>query len=216
MQFITYYPNNHLFCHSITPAGIPFAPTGSQGIIRMEQNPNLLLIFMLGAGLLLLLSGRRLVYGFVTLSGFLFGWLLVAQFAAEQPFWARLAAGAAMGVLFSYLLSHMFRLAVILASFPTLGGAMLILARVYHLPLPPNLTALGVFLLGGAIAALFTALAYDWALSLLSALCGAALILWAVTGHLPLPPLPASAGVAMLTLLGALVQMSNLRRSKVI
>lgn len=179
----------------------------------MEQGLNIWLFLMLGTGLLLLLSGRRLFYGFVTLSGFLFGWLLVAQFAAEQPFWARLAAGAVMGILFSYLLSHMFRLAVVLVSFPALGMAALILARVYHLPLPQNLTALGVFLLGGAIAALLVALAYDWALSLLSALCGAVLILWAVTGHLPLPPLPASIGVAVLTLFGTLVQAAGIKRN---
>lgn len=180
----------------------------------MEQGMNISPILMLGVGVLLLLSGRRLVSGFVTFSGFLFGWLLVAQFAAEQPFWARLAAGAVVGILFSYLLSHVFRLAIVLVSFPALGGTILILARVYQAPLPQNLTAVGVFLLAGALGALLIALTYDWALSALSALSGAVLILWAATGHLPLSPLPASVAVAVLTLFGTLVQISNPKRPK--
>jgi hypothetical protein len=134
------------------------------------------------AGIVLLVTGRRLFWLFVGLIGFISGINIAAGFFPGKPEWMILAIALMAGILGALLALFLQRLAIGLAGF--LAGAYIVV-RFLHVS---GLGTSGIdwlpFLIGGILGLLLMIVLFDWALIILSSLAGAGLITETVrVGH---------------------------------
>jgi hypothetical protein len=133
---------------------------------------NLMQLFTIGLGLILLLLGRRLFWLFVALVGFLLGMELTWVILGEQPKWVMLFIGLGTGLIGALLAVLVERVAFALAGF--YAGAYLALIGAQSFGVGGNTIIL--FAAGGLIGAVFAALIMDWVIIVLSCLAGAGAI----------------------------------------
>ncbi|GAB6906211.1 conserved membrane hypothetical protein [Desulfosarcina cetonica] len=164
--------------------------------------PHLLLPAMGGV---LLLMGRRLFWLFVGVCGFAVGIQAAPLLFGPQPFAVIWAIGLGCGILGALLALFAQQLAVVVGGF--LAGATLALNL---LPPAGAQTFPWVVLVCAVVGAVATFLLFDWALIVLSAMLGAALIVdgmglqWSV----------AVAIYLVLILIGVVVQAGWMRRHR--
>ena len=128
----------------------------------------------------LLFFGQRIYWLFVGIIGFFAGMNLATHWLTPQPEWLVLVIAVGAGLLGAVLAIFAQRLAVGLAGFFAGGHfALLLLPNLGYAT--SDRVALVVFVLVGIVAAILAVALFDWALIILSALIGAALIAnWAV------------------------------------
>ncbi len=168
----------------------------------------------LAVGVVVLLFGRRLFWLLVTAVGLLAGFAFAQHFFAQAQAWVALAVGVAAGLVAIAVVRFVQKLAVALAAFLVGGYAALWLVS--------NLAAMAVvgtavgefapwvvFLIGGAVAALFGQLFFRLALIVVSSIAGAFLIVQS----LPLEPRWTALALVALTFFGILFQRRRRKRS---
>jgi hypothetical protein len=162
--------------------------------------------FNLLIGAALLIAGRRLYWLFVAAVGFVVGAQLATEaFAAQAAGWTIwLALG--IGLLAALISVFLQRVVVGLAGFFA-GGYLL---HAFALQQHHASWAWMAFLLGGILGAVLILAVFDWALIVISALMGAALIVQ----NAPLEPAWSTPAFVALLVLGLVVQARHLVRHK--
>lgn len=157
--------------------------------------------------IVLLFLGQRIYWLFVGIIGFLAGMNLATHWLAPQPEWLILVVAIVAGLLGAVLAVFFQKLAVGIAGFFAGGHfALLLLPNLGYAT--SDRFALVIFFVAGIIAAILAVAILDWALIILSALIGAALLAnWAVDA----PGIRALVFVVLFAL-GLIVQASMLRR----
>ena len=122
--------------------------------------------FLILAGAVLLIAGRRLFWLFVGAAGFLAGLRVAPVLLSAQPEWMQWLVALLCGMLGMFLAFVLQRFAVVLAGF-VIGG--LVVAELFGGGVLP-------FLAGGIMAALAASWLFEGALILLSSLAGANMI----------------------------------------
>jgi hypothetical protein len=126
-------------------------------------------------GAAVLLFGRRLFWLFVGAVGFIVGIELTTRFLQVQPEWLVILIGVLVGLVAAGLAVLLQRIAIGVAGF--FAGAEV--TSIFLTAIGVNLGGLNwiLLLVGGIVAAVLVIVLFDWALVVLSALTGAALIL---------------------------------------
>lgn len=125
-------------------------------------------------GVILLAFGRKLVWLFIGLIGFVAGLSAAQALMPDQPVWYALAAGAVVGLLLILIANFVKNIAFGLGGF--LLGAYLVNGTLTMLKLDLGTLAWIFILMGGALGAFFMLAAFEWALKILSSFAGAMLI----------------------------------------
>ncbi len=137
-----------------------------------------MLIIRVLIGLMMLTLGRQVFWLFVAGVGFAIGAFLAFRYYPGQNEWMliliSLAAGL-VGVVMAYAMQHF---AVLVAGF--LAGGYFSMVLMTNLGWQFQGFPWVVFIVGGAIAALFATAMFQWALIFLSSLVGATLIVQSV------------------------------------
>lgn len=129
-------------------------------------------VFSLVAGLILLLSGRRLFWLFVASLGFAVGFGLAKLIIGNQPGFLLLAIALGVGLLGAWLAVHLQKAALAIAGFGAGGYVLSFLFQAGGMDLPEIL----LWFAGGVVGAILLVVLFDWALVFLSAASGAALL----------------------------------------
>jgi hypothetical protein len=172
----------------------------------------------LAVGAALLLFGRRLFWLLVTAVGFLAGFALSQRILSPAEPWVVLLVGVAAGLVGILLMVFVQKLAVAVAAFLVGGYAALWLATHTDLVVGSPLSASDaatpwiVFLVGGAVAALLGQFFFRVALIVASSLAGAFLIVQALLATSGMESRWSLPAVAVLFLLGVLVQSRGRKR----
>ena len=159
-------------------------------------------------GLIFLAFGRKLFWLFVAGVGFIAGIHIASETLYGQPGWIVLLVALLAGVGGAVFAVFLQRFAVVLSGF--LAGAYLAanLTTLWAWPVGPLLWVMMLFfgIIGAAAAYLF----FDWALIVLSALTGAAVI----TANLPLGSAVSTLLMALLFAVGVGIQAGLLKRDR--
>lgn len=126
------------------------------------------------AGVVLLVTGRRLFWLFVALVGFAAGLHGATRFFPGQPEWMILAIALTAGILGALIALFLQWLAIGMAGFS--AGAYTAVSLVYASGYGTKGTEWLPILVGGAVGILLIIILFDWGLIILSSLAGAALI----------------------------------------
>ncbi|HSO28012.1 MAG TPA: hypothetical protein VLS48_08080 [Anaerolineales bacterium] len=159
-------------------------------------------------GIILLALGRRLFWIFVGAVGFIAGFALAAQYFAEQSVWVMLLFAGLLGLLGMGLALFLQRLAVGIAGFA--AGAYIALTLGSAFGLTGDLAPWIWLVAGGVIGTVLLAVAFDWALIVLSALTGAIFCAQALNWSPPLTILLA----VILFVIGVALQANLLRAQR--
>jgi Domain of unknown function (DUF4203) len=163
-------------------------------------------LWHLTIGVVLLIFGRYLFWLFIGLAGYLFG-VEFAQIAfAEQPQWVMISIAVGTGLLGALVAIVAERLAFGLGGF--YGGAYLGVFLAHWLDLSAQ--NLPFFIAGGLLGAILAVFIMDWAIIFLSSLVGAGAIIRA----LDLPPVASALIYAGLVVVGVLIQGRIMRSSR--
>ena len=157
-------------------------------------------------GFLLLITGRKLYWLFVGGIGFVLGVQLASMAFSSESEIVLITIALIAGIIGIILAFFAQRLAVAIAGFISGGLILLNLSTLINFTfgLPDWL----LFILGGIVGVLFVAWLFDWALVILSALMGAYLLV----GLLNLDGWLSLAVIALLFLIGVIVQTRGIRR----
>lgn len=162
-------------------------------------------VFVLLAGGLLLLFGRKLYWVVLAVAGFAVGVWVGREVFPPEPIWLLIGLAIFLGVVAAVLGIFLQRLALRAAGIITGGLLGYILADAFFIkPWPLAGLALGCLFGFWLVLRLF-----DWALILLSSFSGAALIVY----RLPLEPAPLFVASLILALLGMAVQSGLQKKS---
>ncbi|MEP6672833.1 MAG: DUF4203 domain-containing protein [Chthoniobacter sp.] len=159
-------------------------------------------------GAVLLFFGERLYWLFVGGIGFVVGMDLAARGLAGQPEWIILLAAVLVGIVGAVLAIFFQRLAIGLAGF--MAGGYLALAVLTNLTgSATGQASMIAFVIGGIVVAVLVVALLDWALIVISALVGAAMISQRAVHD----ALWRTVTFAVLFVAGVLVQAAMLRRA---
>jgi MFS family permease len=125
-------------------------------------------------GVLLLAFGRKLVWLFIGLVGFVAGLSAAQTLIPDQPVWYMIAVGAGVGLLMVLIARFVKNIAFGLGGF--LLGAYLVNGLLTLLKLELGTLGWIFILMGGALGAFFMLAAFEWALKILSSFAGSMLI----------------------------------------
>ncbi len=157
-------------------------------------------------GVILLVAGRNVFWLFIAAIGFLFGLEIAQLWLLDQPTWMTVVIAAIFGLGGALLAIVFQRLAFVLAGF--FAGCMLIIVGAETLSLAQMPAALPF--IAGILGAVLAALLTDWAIIVLSAAVGAAVI----ASTLALQPMSTSVIFLALTAIGVLTQRRLLTRQR--
>jgi MFS family permease len=168
---------------------------------------NLLTIFQILVGLLLLLVGRRLFWLFVGLIGFIVAAQIAVDMLVGQPQWVVLLIAVAVGLVGALIAAFVPALAAAIAGFS--AGTYVTWVLLATLGVQPE-GWLGWLLaaVGGVLGAVLAVALLDWALIVLSSLAGATAIVQAVN----LQPTIDTIVFVVLVAVGIIVQAALMRR----
>jgi uncharacterized membrane protein YsdA (DUF1294 family) len=130
--------------------------------------------FTISVGLVILTFGRKLFWFFVGGAGFIFGMRIASHAAHGQPEWMLFLIALLFGVFGAIFAIFLQRFALIVSGFLAGSYFLLNLVSMGGLQIGPMLWLL--CLAGGIIGALAAYHFFDWALIILSASTGAAMI----------------------------------------
>ncbi len=133
------------------------------------------LIFLfasIAAGAVLLLTGRRLFWLFVAITGFFVGAEVAGDLFANQSQWIVWILALGAGIIGAVLAMLLQRVAFAVAGFYAGGYLVITLVQSFGWGMPD----VAVSLAGGVIGAVLAALVMDWAIIVLSSLVGSGLI----------------------------------------
>jgi hypothetical protein len=156
-------------------------------------------LFLLLAGVALLLAGRRLFWLFVGLVGFFTVYQWFEPYGAAPN--VRLLVAVLAGVAGIFLAIFLQRVAVALAGF-FVGGWFVAQLVGLHMAHPRGMDLM-IFAVAGILAAILAVKVFDFALVLLSSLAGAGLI----ADALRLAPHPGQVLILVLFVVGIAVQL---------
>jgi len=128
----------------------------------------------IGAGLLLLIMGRRLYWIFVGMIGFLGGMEFGMKYMADSPQWMVITVAIMAGIVGIGLAIVLQRLAVALAG--GLAGGILAMRLVAALGMSVRDYGQMSFLVGAVLAAILLSIFFDPMLIFISALTGAVIV----------------------------------------
>ena len=134
-------------------------------------------------GLALATLGRKLFWLFVAGVGFLSAMTLASRWLAGSPEWLVIGLGILAGLAGALLAVFVQKVAVAVAGF--LAGGFLSLGLLNLVGFNPGGISWLIFLVGGILGAVLMAVAFNWALIVLSSLAGASLISDAFAGGRP-------------------------------
>ena len=129
-------------------------------------------------GVLLLAMGRRLFWLFVGVAGFAFGFEAVRHLLPHQPHSEALVISLLIGLICAVAAVSLQKFAIALGGF--LAGGRLLPLILYTFGITVHQRHWVLFIIGGIIGAVLMSLAFGFALTLLSSLLGADLILHAL------------------------------------
>lgn len=155
-------------------------------------------------GLLLALFGRKLFWLFVAIAGFMAGMSLAKEWFVDIDPSTLILVGVIVGVICAVLAVALRKLGIAIAGF--LAGGQLLLAVAVHTQ--HQSLQLPLFLVGGIIGAVLMLVIFDWALIVLSAFLGAAL----VAQSLPLQQNLQLVAFIVLVVVGLVVQVRGFIR----
>lgn len=141
-------------------------------------------ILLVIAGLALLVAGRRLFWLFVGLAGFAVGFQTAAVIMGPQMPGILLVAGAVCGIIGALVAIFFQRVAIAAGGFVA-GSAIAVQLLQVMGDRPVEILVLA----GGIVGAIALFLLFDWALIVLSAMGGAALIVQVLHLHMAVSPL---------------------------
>jgi hypothetical protein len=168
--------------------------------------PNLLNLVV---AVLLLFLGERLYWLFVGAIGFIVGMDFASAWMAGQPEWLIILVAILAGLIGAILAIFFQRVAIGIAGFLA-GGHLAQLAAIDWLGTISGQTSTVIFVVGGIVVAILVVVFLDWALIVISALLGAAIISdWAVRQMLWRSVL-----FAVLFIIGAAVQGGMMRHRR--
>jgi hypothetical protein len=133
-----------------------------------------MMFFEILAGIILLVSGRRLYWLFVGIVGFGLGVAVASYFMKSEPLWLILLIALAAGVAGALLARTLQTLVLVVAGFLAGGYALATLFKLLKFNLPAETWVL--YLVGGIIGVSLVLFLFEWALMILSSVTGAALM----------------------------------------
>jgi hypothetical protein len=154
-------------------------------------------------GLLLLTLGRRLYWLFVAGVGFVAGLDLVPRVLPQQSETMVLLLALGLALLGALVAVVATKVVIAIAGFAAGAG---ITARLLDGVSFDDPVRLGICLIAGIVGAVLLLVLFDWALILISSLAGATLIVVNVEPLLGVPLRVGSALIAVLAVIGALIQ----------
>ena len=163
-----------------------------------------ILIIILGCTMLVF--GRRLFWLYAATLGFLVGVELIKLLPPDQPEWALLVGGLAVGMLGAVLAIFFMRVAFAIAGF--FAGAYLGLMVVQTVLVGGN-SIIG-FAVGGLLGAIAALVLMNWTIIVFSSFVGAA----AIATQLPLGQTARALIFVVLVIIGFVVQARLLSRSE--
>ena len=164
-----------------------------------------ILYILIGAALLFF--GRKVFWLFVAGVGFVAGMTLAAN-AFNGPEWLHITIGLVVGFVAALLAVFLQGFAISLAGF--LAGGYIAFQILPMLNLEGGWIPWLAFIIGGIIGVILVGAVLDWALIILSALAGSALIV----GAIDLPQALAVIAFIALVLVGFSVQAKELKRKE--
>ncbi|OFW67840.1 MAG: hypothetical protein A2Y74_08570 [Actinobacteria bacterium RBG_13_63_9] len=184
-------------------------------------------------GLIMGMFGRRVIWLFVGIAGFLLGWFIAPAIwetakgqGAELELWLRLVIGIVVGIVAAFLAYRFTRVMVAIAGFLVVGVATVLAVRYFGGHAPNGSRNFWIaFGCGGVVGAIVLGLFFDWALIILTSLAGAGAvadgIFYFFTPESPSSANPAPArwieGVvlAVLFIIGLVVQIKTRGRRSI-
>jgi hypothetical protein len=133
-----------------------------------------MMFFEILAGVILLVSGRRLYWLFVGIVGFGLGVAVASYFMKSEPLWLILLIALAAGVAGALLARTLQTLVLVVAGFLAGSYALSTLFKLLKFNLPVETWVL--YLVGGIIGVSLVLFLFEWALMILSSVTGAALM----------------------------------------
>ena len=130
-------------------------------------------------GLVLILAGRKLFWLFVACVGFASGFHYAQQIWAIHSPIPVLVLAIALGALGAVIAIFFQKAAIVVAGFAA-GGYIAMMLMDQFIGLPAQMAWLP-YVIGGIIGAVILYVVFDWALILLSALTGAAMVVQMLT-----------------------------------
>jgi hypothetical protein len=164
-------------------------------------------LFRVLSGALLLCFGRRLFWLFVGLLGFFAAFGFASKFFSEQSQLVTLTIALVAGLIGILLAIFLQRVAIAVAGFLAGGMFAVELLQMTGWQIHPSIA----YIVCGVIGAILISILFDGALILLSSLIGAMLI----TRSLTLQPLIEAVLIAVLVVIGILIQSRLLQRRPV-
>lgn len=160
-------------------------------------------LFIIISGLVILLFGRKLLWFFIAITGFLMGMSIGESLFSGQTHWFTFLTAIGMGVLGGLIALFAQRIAFAFAGF--YGGAYLTfnLAQFYGIPDP----SVALSIAGGIVGMVLLLLLMNWAIIILSSLAGAI----AVVGALGMGQNASIIVFGALVAIGIVTQSSYLR-----
>jgi hypothetical protein len=143
-----------------------------------------LAIAQIVVGLVMGLFGRRVIWLFVGIAGFLVGWFIAPAIwetakgqGAELALWVRLVIGLVVGIVAAFLAYRFTRIMVAIAGFLVVGVATVLAVRYFGGNAPNGSRNFWIaFGCGGVVGAIVLGLFFNWALILFTSLAGAGAI----------------------------------------
>lgn len=129
-------------------------------------------------GVILLTMGRRLFWLFVGVVGFIVGFDFVRQMLPRQPYNEAIIIALAIGLMGALLAVSLQKIAIAAGGF--LAGWRLLPKLLSTFGIAVHQHHLAILVAGGIIGAVLMSMAFDFALTVLSSLLGADLILQAL------------------------------------
>ncbi len=125
-------------------------------------------------GTVLLAFGRKIFWLFVAAIGFFAGLDLASRYLHVKPDWLTFVIALAVGLLGALLAYFFQKLAIAVAGF--LAGAYIIARFASQLAVQLKIPEWLIILIGGFIGIFLISIIFEWALTILSSLAGAILI----------------------------------------
>jgi hypothetical protein len=125
-------------------------------------------------GSVLLAFGRKVFWLFVAAIGFFAGLELANRYLQIKPAWVALVIALAVGLVGALLAYFFQKLAIAVAGF--LAGAYIVARFASQLAVQVKIPEWLIILIGGIIGIILMSIIFEWALTILSSLAGAILI----------------------------------------